>query len=98
MHSVDEVEEFLGVADALVVKVGTLSKDWVESMQLAAKTAYKLGKPWVLDPVGAGATKFRTQVGEERCLSPPLIRTAFCMERQSEATGMTVQVCSFTNV
>jgi len=31
-------------------------------MQLAAKTANSLGKPWVLDPVGAGATVFRTKV------------------------------------
>ena len=76
VHSVDEVEEFLTVADALVVNVGTLSKDWVESMQLAAKTASKLDKPWVLDPVGAGATKFRTQVGLIRCLSPPLLQAA----------------------
>ena len=76
MHSVDEVEEFLGVADALVVNVGTLSKDWVESMQLAAKTASKLGKPWVLDPVGAGATKFRTQVAQACCLSIPFAQAA----------------------
>jgi len=62
VHSVDEVEEFLAVADALVINVGTLSREWVESMQLAAKVASKLGKPWVLDPVGAGATEFRTQV------------------------------------
>ena len=76
VHSVDEVEEFLGVADALVVNVGTLSKEWVESMRLAAKVASKLGKPWVLDPVGAGATKFRTQVNQACCLSPPLILAA----------------------
>jgi hydroxyethylthiazole kinase len=62
VHSVDEVEEFLAMADALVVNVGTLSREWVASMQLAAITASKLGKPWVLDPVGAGATKFRTKV------------------------------------
>lgn len=62
VHSVDEIEEFLGVADALVVNVGTLSKEWVQSMRLAAEVASKLSKPWVLDPVGAGATGFRTKV------------------------------------
>ena len=62
VHSVNEVEEFLTVADALVVNVGTLSGEWVESMKLASAVAAKLNKPWVLDPVGAGATKFRTQV------------------------------------
>lgn len=50
------------MATGLVVNVGTLSPDWVASMQLAAKTANSLKKPWVLDPVGAGATDFRTKV------------------------------------
>ncbi len=61
-HSYDEIEEFQQVATGLVVNVGTLTSDWVASMQLAAKTANSLGKPWVLDPVGAGATAFRTKV------------------------------------
>ena len=42
--------------------MGTLTSDWVSSMELAAKTAKSLNKPWVLDPVGAGATPFRTKV------------------------------------
>lgn len=63
-HAKEEVEDFLKIASALVVNVGTLSADWVESMRLAAAAANKLGKPWVLDPVGAGATPFRTQVLE----------------------------------
>lgn len=61
-HSYDEIEEFQQIATGLVVNVGTLTSDWVASMQLAAKTANALGKPWVLDPVGAGATAFRTKV------------------------------------
>ena len=61
-HSYDEIEQFQQVATGLVVNVGTLTSDWVASMQLAAKTAKSLGKPWVLDPVGAGATAFRTKV------------------------------------
>lgn len=61
-HSYDEIEEFQQIATGLVVNVGTLTSDWVSSMQLAAKTANSLGKPWVLDPVGAGATAFRTKV------------------------------------
>ena len=60
-HSYDEVEAFQQVATGLVVNVGTLSPDWVASMQLSAKTANSLNKPWVLDPVGAGATEFRTK-------------------------------------
>lgn len=60
-HCKDEVEDFMKIASALLVNVGTLSPDWTEGMHLAAKAAKALGKPWVLDPVGAGATPFRTQ-------------------------------------
>ena len=62
MHAIEEVEEFVGKASALVVNVRTLSKDWVSAMHLAAQEASKHGKPWVLDPVGAGATQYRTKV------------------------------------
>lgn len=55
------MEEFVQVASALLVNVGTLTGDWVRAMTLAARAASEAGKPWVLDPVGAGATKFRTQ-------------------------------------
>lgn len=40
---------------------------WVGGMKLAAKKAVELGKPWVLDPVGCGATPYRTQVGRNCC-------------------------------
>ena len=52
----------MGIASALLVNVGTLTDDWVASMKLAAAQAVHLGKPWVLDPVGCGATPYRTTV------------------------------------
>lgn len=52
----------MGIASALVVNAGNMSAEWVGSMKLAAMKCRELGKPWVLDPVGAGATLFRTQV------------------------------------
>src|SRR3954447_25415344 len=55
VHAAEEVEEFVGISDALVVNIGTLSAPWVGAMHLAAARAVALGKPWVLDPVGAGA-------------------------------------------
>ena len=81
VHSKEEVEDFLKIASALLVNVGTLSPAWVESMQLAASAANELGKPWVLDPVGAGATPFRTQVchgNPARPLSMPEISDLTC--------------------
>jgi hydroxyethylthiazole kinase len=60
-HAHEEVEEMASVAGALVLNIGTLSEYWIESMLLAAKAANRAGVPVVLDPVGAGATTFRTE-------------------------------------
>lgn len=62
VHANEEVEDFVSIASALVVNIGTLSPAWVTAMERAADRAVALGKPWVLDPVGAGATPYRTGV------------------------------------
>jgi hydroxyethylthiazole kinase len=59
-HAAEEVEEMVALARALVLNIGTLSEHWVESMLLAGGTATARGIPVVLDPVGAGATGYRT--------------------------------------
>jgi hydroxyethylthiazole kinase len=59
-HAREEVEEMVGLASALVLNIGTLSEPWVESMLLAGAAATARGIPVVLDPVGAGATAYRT--------------------------------------
>jgi hydroxyethylthiazole kinase len=59
-HAPEEVEEMASVAGALVLNIGTLSKPWIEAMLLAGKAANASGAPVVLDPVGAGATRLRT--------------------------------------
>jgi hydroxyethylthiazole kinase len=60
-HAVQEVEEMASAASALVLNIGTLSDEWVEAMLLAGHAANRAGVPIVLDPVGAGATAYRTQ-------------------------------------
>lgn len=60
-HDRHEVSEMVAHARALILNVGTLSADWVEAMRLAAKAAAERGIPVVLDPVGAGATRVRTE-------------------------------------
>ena len=60
VHAGEEVEEFVSIAHALVINIGTLSPPWITAMSLAATAAVAQGKPWVLDPVGAGATALRT--------------------------------------
>lgn len=56
-----EVEEITGICTALVLNIGTLNERTVESMILAGKRANNLGHPVIFDPVGAGASTFRTQ-------------------------------------
>ena len=59
-HAAEEVEEMVGLARALVLNIGTLSSPWIEAMLLAGRAARRRGIPVVLDPVGSGATRFRT--------------------------------------
>jgi hydroxyethylthiazole kinase len=60
-HAVQEVEEMVRAASALVLNIGTLSDAWVDSMLRAGRAANSEGVPVVLDPVGAGATAYRTE-------------------------------------
>ena len=59
-HAREEVEEMVALAGALVINIGTLSPHWVDAMLAAGKAANAGGVPVVLDPVGAGATRYRT--------------------------------------
>lgn len=60
-HSRREVAEMATLAGALVLNIGTLSQAWRDAMLLAARAANAKGIPVVLDPVGAGATAYRTE-------------------------------------
>lgn len=59
-HAGEEVEEMTRIASALVLNIGTLSGHWVDAMLLAGGAATERHIPVVLDPVGAGATAYRT--------------------------------------
>lgn len=54
-----EIDEMVSICSSTLINIGTLSDDWIESMLAAAKKAHEIGKHWVLDPVGAGASKLR---------------------------------------
>jgi hydroxyethylthiazole kinase len=60
-HAREEVEEMVGLAGALAINIGTLSPHWVDAMLAAGRAANASGVPVVLDPVGAGATAYRTE-------------------------------------
>ncbi|MDD1694987.1 MAG: hydroxyethylthiazole kinase, partial [Methanoregula sp.] len=57
----DEVEEMAAIASALVLNIGTLNPVQIESMVLAGRMANDRKIPVILDPVGAGATQYRTK-------------------------------------
>ncbi len=59
-HAQEEVEEMVSFAAALVLNIGTLTPYWIDAMLKAGKRANELNTPIVLDPVGSGATKLRT--------------------------------------
>jgi len=64
-HAPEEMVEMVGIASALVLNIGTLSKEWIRAMFMAAEAARKKGTPIILDPVGAGATSYRTSTARE---------------------------------
>jgi hydroxyethylthiazole kinase len=63
-HAREEVEEMVALAGALVLNIGTLSPHWVDAMLIAGRAANEHGIPVVLDPVGAGATRYRTDTAQ----------------------------------
>ena len=58
-HAKEEVADMVKLSDALVLNIGTLTSEPVESMKIAAKAANEKGIPVILDAVGVGATPFR---------------------------------------
>jgi hydroxyethylthiazole kinase len=75
-HAIEEVEEMTNIAGALVINIGTLSGPWISSMEKAMLAAKAKGTPIVFDPVGAGATKLRTDTTRRLldAASPSIIR------------------------
>ena len=75
-HWTQEMEEMVSIAGALVLNIGTLDQNWLESMKVAGLAASRKGIPIVLDPVGVGATSARTAASLEliRLCHPSVIR------------------------
>ncbi len=61
VHAPEESPEFAKFIDALVINIGTLSQQAASSMETAAQAAQLNGKPWLIDPVGAGGLSFRNE-------------------------------------
>ncbi|WP_245870224.1 hydroxyethylthiazole kinase [Teichococcus rhizosphaerae] len=75
VQAAEEVADFAPRAAALVVNIGTLSVPQLRAMRLAVPAARAAGRPWVLDPVAAGATPFRLAAAREMAaLRPDVLR------------------------
>jgi hydroxyethylthiazole kinase len=75
-HAPEEMEDICLISSSLVINIGTLSKPWIDSMHLAGRLAAQAKKPFLLDPVGSGATKLRTETATSLIKSslPTVIR------------------------
>lgn len=102
-HAVEEMEEMASIASSLVLNIGTLSPEWVEAMRLAGITAHRRNIPIVLDPVGAGATSYRTKTSLDligKC-HPTIIRgnasEIMAIAPRSKGKEAIVSSCSATS-
>jgi hydroxyethylthiazole kinase len=64
-YAAEEVKEMAQLASSLVLNIGTLNPQTVESMILAGKAANEKETPVLFDPVGAGATQYRTETARK---------------------------------
>lgn len=75
-----EVEDVVDVADALVVNLGTPTPGRLGASRRAVARAAARRLPWVLDPVGAGATPYRTRAARELTAAGPAVIRANASE------------------
>jgi hydroxyethylthiazole kinase len=75
-HAIEEVEDIVSISSSLVINMGTLSEKWIDAMILAVKKAKELNKPFVFDPVGVGASKYRMETAKKiiTAATPNVIR------------------------
>lgn len=75
VHAREEAAEFAALSAALTVNIGTADPAWGAAMEEAAAAITAAGRPWVLDPVGVGATRFRQDLSRRLlALRPAVIR------------------------
>ncbi|TVP71846.1 MAG: hydroxyethylthiazole kinase [Rhodobacteraceae bacterium] len=75
VHAREEVAEFAALAQALSVNIGTADPEWGAAMLDAARVMNDHARPWVFDPVGVAATRFRQSLSKDLlALRPTVIR------------------------
>lgn len=69
----EESAEFAQYSDGIVVNLGTPTQALVEAMRLAIQKAEEINKPWVLDPIAAGALSWRGQLAADFLQHKPTV-------------------------
>jgi hydroxyethylthiazole kinase len=64
-HAREELADIVAIANALVINIGTLDNTWVQAIECAQREAMHRHLPIILDPVGAGASGYRTAITQE---------------------------------
>lgn len=72
-HAPEEVAEMVAIVQALVINIGTITRPQAEAMDIAAAAAASHRRPWVLDPVGVGATALRRSTAERLVRARPSV-------------------------
>lgn len=86
-HAESEIGDISSISSALVLNIGTLSPAWIESMVKAAGKARAINKPFVLDPVGAGASVYRTETARRLLEEKPSVVRGNASEIMALAGG-----------
>ena len=98
---IDDVEDITSICGGLNINIGTLNKNTIPSMFAAGKKANELGHVVLLDPVGAGASKLRTNTANAKGVDVGVCRnitdknlddTISKLKSFSKATGSIIAV------
>jgi len=65
LHNLEEAREVAALCAAAAINLGTLNEPFLQCAREAVTVAASLGRPWVLDPVAAGFTAYRTAAARE---------------------------------
>jgi len=87
VENTEESAELATVADALVINLGTVSSTLAAAMRLAAAAAQTAKRPWVMDPVAAGALGYRTRLAKDLLRYQPAVIRGNASEIAALADG-----------
>lgn len=75
-HAESELEELVAKSNAVLINIGTLDAISVRAMRQAGQKARSIGLPVTLDPVGAGASRYRTETAQQLIndINPTVVR------------------------